>query len=131
MNDEPSSLTAIWTAEESAVIDLLAMGYSQNAAARHTSVPQKTIWDWFNRGKRQDAFRAEVSARAEMFQANLESIHDSQVMMAISLVANALNGEVHRDSGGRLPVALHVALELLRATQWRKDPHRQIGYGGQ
>jgi hypothetical protein len=117
------------TAEQSAVIDQLAMGYSLNAAERATGVAHQTIWSWANELAFSGQFREEIRRRAALFQANLEAIEDQQVLQATALYGRVLAGEVDVDRTGNLPAEYQYALELLRATRWkqRAGGHKRFG----
>ena len=123
------------TAEQSPVLDCLAMGLSQNAASRETGVPYQTINGWVNNLSFSDAFREEVVRRAELFQENLGAIEDQMVVQATAVVAKAIAGELERERGGlsgtKNTLQYDAAVEFLRATRWKRisGGHQQFGIG--
>ena len=128
---EQSDTRLAWvpTAEQSAVLDQLAMGYSLNAAARVTGVAVQTIWSWANELSFSEAFRAEVQKRAQLFQENLAAIEDQQIIQATALYGKVLAGEVEADGFGNLPPQYGYAAQLLRNTRWKQKAggHKQFG----
>lgn len=115
---------------QSRVLDGLAMGMSQNACARAFGVAVQNINYWVNEASFSEAFRAEVQARAKLFEENRGAIEEQQITRAIALVGEALEGGVERDRNGQLPVQHSVAIELLRATRWKQkagEQHKQFG----
>ena len=95
----------IWhpSPQQSPIIDMLAMGYSQNAAARRYGVSQPTISGWINTDAHALDFQAEIRRRAELFLENLGAIEDQQVIIATQLFGRILAGEVEADAYGNLP----------------------------
>lgn len=124
-----TNLTWVPTAEQNAVLDQLAMGYSMNAASRVTGVAVQTIWSWANELTFSGQFQDEIQTRAKLFQDNLEAIEDQQMMQAVALFGRVLAGEVLRDSLGNLPPEYVAAAELLRNTRWKQKAggHKQFG----
>jgi transcriptional regulator with XRE-family HTH domain len=124
-----TALGWIPTEQQAAVIDFLALGYSQNAAARQLGVLQQTISLWLNDASFAPQFRERVAERQKLFEENLERIESQQQVMATALVGHALNGEAARDKYGNRPLDLDVAIELLRP-RWRYragERHKQFG----
>jgi hypothetical protein len=99
---------------------MLAMGYSQNAAARRLSIAQPTIASWIHREPHGLSFQAEIRRRAELFLENLGAIEDQQIIIATQLFGRILAGEVEADAYGNLPPEYRAATELLRATRWKQ-----------
>ena len=127
---DDTGLRWVPTHEQSRVIDALALGYSQNAAARTTGVPYQTINDWVSNSRHAAEFRAIVEERMALFNENLTAIEQQQVVQATALVGMALSGEMQRDARGNYPLEYVAAVELLRATRWRQiagEKHRQFG----
>lgn len=125
-----TALQWVPTADQNAVLDWLAMGYSQQAASRQTEVPQPTIWKWLNEREFSALFREEVQRRSALFQENLSAIEEQQKLQATATFGKVLSGEVRRDSSGNAPLEYLAAVELLRATRWKQiagEPHRKFG----
>ena len=125
-----TKLAWVPTADMSAVLDQLAMGYSLNAASRVTGVALQTIWSWINELSFSAQFREEIQSRSALFQENLSAIEDQQAMQATATFGKALVGEVHRDSNGNAPIEYLAAVELLRATRWKQkagEQHQRFG----
>lgn len=100
-------------------IDLLAQGYNQTYVARQVGTTQPVISHWLHRHKYSEQFREAIRRRALELRAQVSRVEDTQIILATGLVHQALQGEVQRDSDGNIPVALQVAIELLRNTRWR------------
>lgn len=124
-----TKLAWVPTAEQSAVLDQLAMGYSMNAASRVTGVAVQTIWSWANELAFSAQFQDEIQTRAKLFQDNLEAIEDQQMMQAVALFGRVLAGEVRRDKDGDLPPEYVAAAELLRATRWKQKAGGHKAFG--
>jgi transcriptional regulator with XRE-family HTH domain len=105
---------------QSAAIDWLAMGYSQNATAIRIGVTQQAVSSWVNDVSYAEQFRAAVAERAALFAANLEHIELQQVLQATAVIGRALAGEIERDRRGELPAEFIAAVELLRP-RWRAN----------
>lgn len=117
------------TEEQSLVADLLARGYSQQAAARLSGVSQPQISQWINRDVTAALFCELIAERTRLFAENLEAAEDQQVVMATGTFHRALQGEIERDDNGNLPVEYLAAVELLRNTRWKQKAggHKQFG----
>lgn len=127
-----TSLAWIPSAEQVEVIDMLATGYSQSAAARATGIPVTTISTWIHDRSFSEEFRAMVESRAAEYQAAAEAVHNQQVVLALQIVQEALTGELQRErtgTGSITPLRYDAAVELLRATFWkqRAGGHKQFG----
>lgn len=132
-----TALAWVPTADQSRVLDGLAMGLSQNAVARDTGIPYTTINTWVNDLLFSEAFRAEVKRRAQLFAENLSAIEDQMGIQATAVVARAIAGELEREylpgrDGGstKNPLQYDAAVEFLRATRWKQiagEQHRQFG----
>lgn len=124
-----TELAWVPTAEQTAVIDQLAQGYSLNAASRVTGVALQTIWSWVNELSFSAQFREEIETRAKLFQENLDAIEDQQILQATALFGKILAGEVKPDGFGNLPAEYRYAAELLRNTRWKQKAggHKQFG----
>jgi len=107
------------TAENIAVIDCLALGYSVLASSRRTGISNDTITYWLREASFREKFRALVAERARLFIDNLEAIEVQQVVQATALVGAALAGELQRDKHGELPIEWLTATALLRSTRWK------------
>ena len=117
------------TPEQSLVADLLAQGYSQQAAARLSGVRQPQISHWINRDAGAEHFCALVKERAELFRENLEAVEDQQLVLSTATFHKALQGLIERDDDGNLPVEYLAAVELLRNTRWKQKAggHQKFG----
>ena len=130
-----TALQWVPTADQSRVLDCLAMGLSQNAASRDTGIPYQTINSWINDLAFSDAFREEVVRRATLFQENLRAIEDQQIVQATAVVGRAIAGELERERDGRTgstknTLQYDAAVELLRNTRWKQkagEQHKQFG----
>ena len=128
-----TALQWVPTADQSRVLDCLAMGLSQNAASRDTGIPYQTINSWINDLAFSDAFREEVERRSALFQENLRAIEDQQIVQATAVVGRAISGELERElgaRGGQNPLQYDAAVELLRNTRWKQkagEQHKQFG----
>ncbi len=110
-----------WIPSESELlaIDLLAQGYTQTHVARQLGMTQPAISHWIHRHEHSEQFRDAIRRRALELRSQVSRVEDTQIIMATSLVHQALQGEVERDRDGNIPVSLQVAIELLRNTRWR------------
>lgn len=127
-----TSLAWVPSPEQVEVIDMLATGYSQSAAARATGIPVTTISTWIHEAVTAPEFRAMVQERAEEYQRAKDAVHDQQVVLALQIIQEALTGEMQRErtgTGSITPLRYDAAVELLRATFWkqRTGGHKQFG----